>query len=61
MATGKKEKKYDPDNEGQMKEEKVAWQPGHGARVSDQGGPHSQGKEKQGRQEKESRDRSKAK
>jgi len=61
MATGKKEKKYDPDNEVQMEQEKHAWQPGHGPRVSDQGGPHSQVKEKQGRQEKDSRDRSKAK
>jgi len=61
MATGKQEKKYDSDNKGQMDQEKVAWQPGHGPRVSDQGGPHSQGKEKRGRQEKETRERSKAK
>ena len=49
-----KQPKKDTWREQQTEQENERWQPGHGARRGDQGGPQTQGKEKQGRRDKSS-------
>ena len=48
---GEKQQKKEPWSGQQTEKENEDWQPGYGARRGDQGGPRSQGKEKQGRRE----------
>ena len=58
MPTEKQQKK-EPWSQQETEKENERWQPGHGARHGDQGGPESQGKEKQGRRENPSGKQSK--